>query len=370
MKVAIVGPEFGFGGANMVAEIVGEGLHQINDVHYIAYEKNNSSFHAEPYLFVGESRNSLTRAWQKVSKGARVAMHREFVPNAYLKPEVEKTVQYIKNEHIDVVILNSYIAVTLFATTIKQACPTVKVIGWLHEAVEYCKHLTRNYRSSFKRGVEATDQIVVLSQESLTYYRNWQPNIRVIYNPVRLAEHGLSDLKQPVISFTARLNVNIKGLDYLCQVASELPDGWTIRVAGQGNDEEVAEFNSLISQYDVTNKLHFIGELHGDALADHYQSSSIFLSTSRTEALPLVMIEALSFGLPIVSFNHSGAKEILEQGQDGILSEVGDVDGLVQGLRGLINSPEQRQSYQQKSVARYQAFQLKTVLQQWEQVID
>lgn len=370
MKVAIIGPEFGFGGANLVAEIVGEGLHAKQEVHYIAYEKDNAAFHARPYYFVGKQRSAIQQVLQKIDKGLRVALRHEFVPSHYLKDEVSATIAYIQAQHIDKVILNSYIAVTLFAEPIKNQCHHIEIIGWLHEAVEYCKHLTRHYRPSFKRGVVACDQIVVLSKESLDYYHNWQPNIQVIYNPVQLPTHGLSALTKPVISFTARLSFKVKGLDYLCEVAANLPEGWKIRVAGQGTPDEIAEFRKVIDQYSVTNKLQFVGELHGDALAKHYQESSIFLSTSRTEALPLVMIEALSFGLPIVSFDHSGAKEILEHGQDGILSEVGDVSGLVDGIQKLIDNPEERQMYQQKSINRYQAFQLTTVLSRWERVLS
>ncbi|MGH2211235.1 glycosyltransferase, partial [Enterococcus faecalis] len=78
--------------------------------------------------------------------------------------------------------------------------------------------------------------------------------------------------------------------------------------------------------------------------------SSIFLSTSRVEALPLVLIEAMSCGLPIVSFDHSGANEILREGKYGVLGSNLDSKKMVEELEKLMSDKVLREKYQQLSL--------------------
>ena len=196
------------------------------------------------------------------------------------------------------------------------------------------------------------------------------PHSQVIYNPVVLAEHEVSSLSEPIVSFTTRLNIQIKGLDYLMEIANQIKEGWSIRVAGQGRSEQVDEFKRLLEANGDPNKINFVGELVGDDLANHYLNSSIFISTSRTEALPLVLIEAMSFGLPIISFDHNGAKEILANGKFGKLVPIGDVNGMATAINELASSPEEMKKLQQLSLQRYADFKMPVVIKKWQDLLD
>ncbi|KKW88818.1 glycosyltransferase [Lacticaseibacillus rhamnosus] len=370
MKLAIISPEFGFGGSNTVARNIGTHLEKFNEVFFVAYQFAREPINSDHYYFVGKKRNGLVHNIQRFEKGLGILTKHSFSPSSYFKYEITKTITLLRQENIKVVILNSFIASTLFCEAIKKEIPDVKVITWLHESVEFGKHLTRYYRDRFIGAVKRSDELVCLTHEALAYYKKLNANARIIYNPIDLPEHGQANLNKHVISFTARLNVHIKGLDYLCEIAKTLPDGWQIRVAGEGSSKNVMSFKKLIEESGVAEKLNFVGAKRGSALVDHYTNSSIFLSTSRTEALPLVMIEALSFGLPIVSFSHPGAQEILEEGKIGLVSPVGDVKGIHEHLIKLIRDLDLRRQLGVKSIDRYQDFKTNTIIQRWRQVLN
>lgn len=371
MRIAIISPQYGFGGSNIVAATVGKELEKKDSVIYIAYEKDKSSeiYPIKNYYYVGIKRSKISLACQKTLKGISRILSGSFNPEKYVTQEIYKINKIIEAKKIDIVILNSYQAVTLFTKSLRRRNPNLKILSWLHESVDYCKIITRNYRKHFIESLKCSDKIICLSKESAEYYSQYCET-QLIYNPISLSDHGISILRNPIISFTGRLNIGVKGLDYLCQVAHNLPYPWTIHVAGQGTKEEIDALHNLIIEYQVEDKIIFIGPKTGQALIEHYQHSSIFISTSRTEALPLVMIEALSFGLPIVSFNHSGAQEILSNGNYGKLVAVGNIDKMSQEINTLINSFEQRLFFQKKSLQRFSDFKTPHIMDIWEKALQ
>ncbi|EGF46990.1 Putative UDP-galactose--lipooligosaccharide galactosyltransferase, partial [Lacticaseibacillus rhamnosus MTCC 5462] len=66
----------------------------------------------------------------------------------------------------------------------------------------------------------------------------------------------------------------------LCEIAKTLPDGWQIRVAGEGSSKNVMSFKKLIEESGVAEKLNFVGAKRGSALVDHYTNVLFFIDIS------------------------------------------------------------------------------------------
>ncbi|MGC2924861.1 glycosyl transferase, partial [Enterococcus faecium] len=75
-----------------------------------------------------------------------------------------------------------------------------------------------------------------------------------------------SNLDEKVISFTSRFDIEIKGLDYLVEVAKKIPINWKIRVAANGREDQIEEFLRLIKKSGVENVIEYVGALKGEAL--------------------------------------------------------------------------------------------------------
>lgn len=372
MKIGIIGPSFGYGGANMVAAEVGKALGQKHEVTFFPYldEQNYAAIPNEQLASIVEPRNFWQQKIVKIKKGIELSIKHQLTPAKYVAAEFQRLKKLIQRKELEVIILNSYVAIVRFAARIRAAFPEIKLIAWLHEDPDYAAEVTKNYRKFFEDSLRIVDQIICLSQKALRVYQKINPKTEIIYNPLILKTMGRSDLNRPVISFTTRLDIEVKGLDLLCAVAKKIPEPWVIRVAGQGTKKEEIAFKELIKRADVVEKIDFVGPLSGEKLGVHYINSSIFLSTSRTEALPLVMIEALSFGLPIISFDHSGAKELLEDGDVGILIPDLNIEAMEKAINQLINESAKRLEWQKKSLARAKDFELTTVMKKWDRVLN
>ena len=92
--------------------------------------------------------------------------------------------------------------------------------------------------------------------------------------------------------------------------------------------------------------------------------------TSRWEGMPLVLAEAMSFGLPIIAFNQSGSAEVLGKGKYGILVENGNIDEMVFQLKQLMSNIEMRKEYQNISLQRIQDFDLTKITKTWTRLLE
>src|SRR5690606_30927743 len=104
-----------------------------------------------------------------------------------------------------------------------------------------------------------------------------------------------------------------KGFDKLIEIWNQfvkeyrIPSGWKLQIIGQGEDQELLE--RLIKKYELKN-VELVGPTSNIGL--YYSEASFLVMTSRFEGLPMTLIEAQSYGLPIISFDClTGPSEVL-----------------------------------------------------------
>lgn len=156
----------------------------------------------------------------------------------------------------------------------------------------------------------------------------------------------------------------------MVKIANKLPDNWIIDLVGGGDRKEIRRLNELISEEGVGEKLILHGSKNTDELKNYYENSSIFLSTSRWEGFGLVLLEAMSFGLPVVSFKQSGSIDILDNGKYGILVDNGDLEQLGVALNKVIESPSIQKNMQKLSLERVIDYSPDKIEQEWEKLMN
>ncbi|CAA0836307.1 Sulfoquinovosyl transferase SQD2 [Striga hermonthica] len=143
---------------------------------------------------------------------------------------------------------------------------------------------------------------------------------------------------RPLIIHVGRLGVE-KSLDFLKRVMDELPEA---RIAFIGDGPYRDELEQMFSNMPAV----FTGTLHGDELSQAYASGDIFVMPSESETLGLVVLEAMSSGLPVVAARAGGITDILpdeQQGKTGYLYSPGDLNDCLSKLRPLMNDRELRE---------------------------
>ena len=106
-------------------------------------------------------------------------------------------------------------------------------------------------------------------------------------------------------------------------------------------------------------------------IREKYLESSIFVLSSRFEGLPLVLMEAMSCGLAVVSFTcPCGPKDIIHHGEDGILCENRNIEALAAGICRLIEDEQLRKDMGQKAAQSIQRYSLDNIMHQWDNLLQ
>ena len=161
-----------------------------------------------------------------------------------------------------------------------------------------------------------------------------------------------------------------KGYDYLLdlfqQLSKDLPD-WNLRIIGDGPLK-----NWLISEIAKRNLQNRISLVPSSKnIADEYLNSSIYMMTSRYEGLPMVLLEAQAFGLPIISFDcDTGPGDIVIDGVNGFLVEPFDVDTMLIRTKNLIEDETLRNRFSKNALLSSDRFSEENIYSKWEQVFN
>ncbi|MDP8933007.1 MAG: glycosyltransferase, partial [Cyanobacteriota bacterium] len=94
---------------------------------------------------------------------------------------------------------------------------------------------------------------------------------------------------------------------------------------------------------DVGFKTHYLGRLEDETLAKVYAAADVMVVPSRYEAFGQTASEALACGTPVVAFNVTGLKDIVDRQQNGYLAEPYDSEDLARGIAWVLEDPERHQ---------------------------
>ncbi|WP_366247713.1 glycosyltransferase [Terribacillus aidingensis] len=279
------------------------------------------------------------------------------------KDQYKDLLKYLKVNNFDFIIVcqgNLTAAIPL----IKKASPFSKIVAWQHNNYDvYMNKYYSNIIDDYCMGLEKADLVVCLTNEDVSEFARHNSNTISIYNPLTLTEPKVSNLNNKNIIFVGRLEIQQKGLDYLLEISKHLNPEWKIIIAGDGSDRK--KFERLIKNNNLIEKIKLLGALSSEELADLYATGSIFISTSRWEGFGLVITEAMASGLPIVSFNNSGPKEITGEGRYGILIDKYDCNEFINAVNNLINNKSERVNLHTLSLERSKDFSISSIERIW-----
>jgi glycosyltransferase involved in cell wall biosynthesis len=177
------------------------------------------------------------------------------------------------------------------------------------------------------------------------------------------------DLDSKVVLAAGRLTRQ-KGFDLLipawAQVASDHRD-WTLRICGKGHQKE--ELEELIERHGVSDTVQLAGPAQD--MGAEFGAASIFVLSSRFEGFPLILIEAMSKGLAVASYDcPTGPREIIDDHRNGLLVPHKDVDALARAIRELIEDDELRRSCAAAAAESAHEYSIASVGPRWQALFD
>ena len=132
-----------------------------------------------------------------------------------------------------------------------------------------------------------------------------------------------------------------KGLEYLVKAANRLPQVTQVVIAGASDHDD--DYRKMLQQLDVNKKVVFTGFTSGEDLRQLYSHARCFVLPSVNEGFPMVLLEAMAYGLPILCSDIPGTRQVDLPEQDYFT--VKDVDSLCAAISRLLDAPSEPQHY-------------------------
>ena len=182
--------------------------------------------------------------------------------------------------------------------------------------------------------------------------------VTVVANGVPVPDYGgrdhLTPRPQVEIVFVGNL-LKRKGVDDLIAAAAVLKDEarpWRLTFAGGG---DIAGYQEKTRAMGLSNRIQFVGWIDAPQIAAMLAKSDIMVLPSYYEGLPLVILEAIGAGTPVICTPVGAIPEFLKDGETVLFVEPGDVRGLAAALKRLIFDPAMRQTLGDAGYREYEA---------------
>ena len=205
--------------------------------------------------------------------------------------------------------------------------------------------------------------VVTLTRQDKPFWKRYTQRIEVIPNMLTITPKSVSDYGVKRVISAGRY-MSEKGFDRLLKAWNLIKDDfcdWQLYIFGNGDR---APYQKIVEQLQLGEVVHLMPAT--EDIAEEFSKSAIYVMSSRYEGFGLVLAEAMSCGLPCVSFDCPyGPSEIITDGEDGLLAENGNVEVLAQKMERLMSDEELRKSMGAKAIQNITRFKPGAIMAQW-----
>lgn len=328
----------------------------------------NDKFNIHVLSTTNETKTSFFELNEKI-KQARILKDKQVNFKEHYFKVVKGIRQYIKKNDIDVLIDVDLIS-DLFSIPATRLTKT-KLISWEHFHI-YNNNGSKLRDIARKLAARHSDYIITLTEKDKNNYiekLNIRNKIDYIYNPIIKADEVTCDINSKQIISVGMLR-HVKGFDMLCDVANEVlhkNKDWKWIILGEGEDRPLLE--EKIKKYNLREKLILKGNVSN--VEYYYKNSSIYVMTSRFEGLPMTLLEAKSYKMPIVSFDClTGPSDIVTNNKNGFLIESENIYKMTTQLDKLINNSKLRNEFHKYVDYDIDKFSIDRIIEKWIEVLE
>ena len=280
---------------------------------------------------------------------------------------------YIRDDYdIEVAYLECGPTKFLAGSTNKKA----KKLAWVHCDLKKRENMA-SQADALKKYYQAYDRVICVSetakQSYLSLFGN-EPDATVVYNvndeaDILAKAEDFFAAKPDIPTFLAvgRLSYE-KGNDRLLDACKMLKDaGYDFRLWLIGDGPERDNLTKQVSAGGLENHVKFYGFLTNPY--PYMRAADVIVTPSRFEGFSTVVTEALILGKPVVTTPCSGMNELLGSSEFGLITE-DSVEGIYQGLKRMLESPDLREHYARKAAIRGKDFSKDKLVKKTEQFFE
>jgi len=216
-------------------------------------------------------------------------------------------------------------------------------------STEYANHCSRVVAPSFsvatllrKRGVESVIEEIPTGVDIQFFSKGRGERIR--------QDHGIPE-DALVIGHVGRLAPE-KNLRYLAESVALFLEGnreALFVVAGSGPSKK--EIQRIFADRSLSEQLLMLGIVTGQDLADVYKAMNLFVFSSKSETQGMVLTEAMAAGTPVIALDASGAREVVQDGKNGLLlSETASPQSFAQAIHSFTDDAARAREWQKEAL--------------------
>ena len=324
------------GGTEKVSTLLANNLAQDNNVLFISRLKSHPFFVLDKnikYIYLGKENENIFLNYLKY---------------------IFLIVRLLKKNKID-----KWIDVSTSLSLISVPCKLFchfEIYAWEHFNLTWEWNWLTAKMSRYLACHFAKNVVVLTQTDKARFQEKYKTNnIVCVPNPVSIKKVVKSDEEAKIVLSIGRHTYQ-KGQDmmldmwYLTKCRHE---GWRLKIVGSGELE--AELRNQIGRLNIGDSVEMLPVTNN--VERLYAEASVFILTSRWEGLPLALIEAISAGLPIVSFDcETGPRDVVEDSLNGYLIDCFDINEFAQKLDGLCVDREVRMKFAEQSVVKSRDF--------------
>lgn len=229
----------------------------------------------------------------------------------------------------------------------------------------------RHIAHLLKKGLEKASCVVALTEGDAKEWRAIHPNVKVIPNIVHLNEGEVSNCQNRRVIWVGRFDYQKRPLEMVKiwqQVQPAFPD-WHLDIYGEG-----VQMSALLEAIRETIRSQKVNiHLHEPTshIFEAYRNSSILVVTSLYEPFGLVIIEAMSCGIPVISYDSSyGPASIISDGIDGFLVKNNSRELFVDCLMKVMSDESMRLNMSTKAIESSKRFSSDIIMYKWKSLLS
>lgn len=227
-----------------------------------------------------------------------------------------------------------------------------KLSAWAGDIIDYHYYI-REY-----------DKIVVLTDEDKQLHWKKNDKVEVIPNPLTIEHNKRSTLKSETVITAGRLTAekNFASLINAWKIVIKTHPDWKLEIWGEGNLKK--ELQQQIKNLQLRDSISMMG--YTDDIITQFADASMFVCSSKFEGFGLVIVEAMSCGIPAVSYScPCGPKDIITDGKDGFLVPVNDEQMMASRICRLIEHEDMRKIMGAAALEKSKLYSSEIIIKQW-----
>ena len=156
-------------------------------------------------------------------------------------------------------------------------------------------------------------------------------------------------------------------IEAFAKVSERFPD-WKLVIFGEGPQRRALETIIQDPRFKIQDKVSLPGR--SENIIDELKKSKVFCLSSVYEGMSNALVEAICVGLPIVTTKVSGTEELIKDGENGFIVNIGDTDAMAEALTKILKDENLQKQFSENNKAQAIKFETNAIVDQWENLVN